>query len=136
MDDNNNDLFYVPHGYGLLGGIFSEKWKNFIEMVVVDLTALNILLEIPFVFKIKIVVIASVLIFLSLLFFAGMHDQSVVQFMLNYAKLKIKGKVYYLERPMNKGKQVIEENTINTVGREGEALFEKIKTKIGEFLYR
>lgn len=134
-ENNDEGLYYVPDNYSFLnmGNIGSIKARNLAEAIIVCLFAVEHLWTIPFVLQVRIAVTVTVLAILMALFITGIYGQSITQFLFNYIRSKIRGRVYLLAKPRKKSKKKIVEDDEKL---ERMDKYEKIKSKIGELLYK
>ena len=132
IDDEKLKDYVIPENYNHGFTLWNRPVQNLIEAVVMTFLVFRIIIEIPFLIKIKI----CVLIFFCLLtfvgFLVGIKGESVGTFAVGYVKYLITRKVYVFRTPektyqmmqekRNKSKQ--EENYIS--------YYERAKKKVKE----
>lgn len=98
--DEELDAYYIPDNYKK-----RDRKRNILEGIVVIGILCFIILHTPFVFNIKITAVVMIVVTLGTLFFFGIKDESVGQFVSAYIRhLKNRAKYIYRipEKPMEK----------------------------------
>lgn len=99
MNQEKEEIYVIPMNYSGMGRVAGFKIRNITEGIIVALFALKMILGIPFVLKVKIIVIVLVCLAILVLFATGIKNESITQFIISYLQFYIKKRRYIFRVP-------------------------------------
>ena len=89
-DQEEPNIYIIPVNCGMSDSVGPFKVRNLVEAAVADALAIRLLLQIPFVPRVRVIITVLVCLGLTLLFLYGIKDESITSFVINYVKFKAK----------------------------------------------
>ena len=132
IEDEKLNEYVIPENYSMGFSLFGRPVQNLVEAVVMTFIVFRIIMEIPFLFKIKICVLLFFCMSAFMLGLIGIKGESVGTFLVGYIKYIFKRRVYVFRNP-EKSYQVLKENKATTKQKEAyTSYYERTKKKLRE----
>lgn len=138
MEEEKLYEYHIPDNILESKRIFGYRVRNWIEGLICAGIVGFIILQIPFVLRVKIIFVICICVPLLLLNLIGIRDQSIFEVIINFKKANSNKGEYHLRRPdhAEKYKSRRMEQSINGVGNGASAadkVADLIKAKVAEF---
>lgn len=99
MKDEKLESYFIPANYNKSTKFFGLKKRNIIEALAMGIALFNLLDMIPFILKVKLIVMIIVIGPVVILFAAGVKGESITQFIFSYLMFRKKKRILYYKKP-------------------------------------
>lgn len=132
MAEEKREEYIIPENYSGFGDVAGLPVRNIVEAVAATLLVLKLVMQIPFVFKIKVIFTFAVCLIVFLFFMLGIKHESVTSFLIGYLQFKSKRTVYHFRRPDEYWKVTKKKKKGKTVEKGHDTYYESAKKKFKE----